>query len=225
MAKKKKSLWKYAAEALLIVFSVVLALALNEWREHVKEQHQVEQIRERIEAELSQNIALANQLVSVQGRLLNHLDSLQQNRAMLRRLATPTGINFDVLAPEGFGKEMTYVGTAWRIACSNGLASHFSIEEQECLTKTNDQQNLIFDYFNQYINYLSSINMHQLREPANLAMVIRQKTWQLRGMETRLLYQLQTALATMSRTDSLAGKQLPQITTRRPSVEQRVDQP
>jgi len=204
MAKKKQSYWRFLLEAFLIVFSVVLALTLNEWRGSVKEQRQFSAIRQRIQTELIQSKAQVCRMVIEHGALVSHLDSLRKNPRLLRRVVTSDGLDFDVLAPMGLATNMVYTGSAWQIACNSGLASNFSFEEQDCLPRFYEQQDIINSYVEKLISFLISLDRHALEDPGNVVYLTRQMTWQLKGMEQRLKSLAEKAIATMEKTDSLA---------------------
>ena len=106
-------------ESTLIVFSVLFALVLNEWRQSRAERAGVEQAAAAIRAELQENRELVQEALQYHTRLADSFTASMQSGA---ETPDPTVMDHGLLHP---GRVLQ---TAWRSAQSTGAASAMDYE-------------------------------------------------------------------------------------------------
>lgn len=141
---------RLCVEAFLIVFSVLLALGLNEVRQNAANKRLVDRVRETISDELSRNLDI------IRGRLPYH-ESMQtstssflnenltqaDNRLTLRRRASPEELGFD--RSMGLATSGQLLDTGWQLAVNSGALDHMSFEEVVVLSDTYARQQVVED--------------------------------------------------------------------------------
>lgn len=117
-----KSKEEYAADALLIVFSVMLALILNEIRNNWMERKQTRELLRNVRAELVNNKQLLQQQFEYHLLVLHNIDSALAHKAYALQLIADGELHLGVLAPKGVMLE-DFDWTAWETAKSNNISS------------------------------------------------------------------------------------------------------
>lgn len=77
---KSEKLVKVAFESSLIVFSVLLALFLNEYREQLKEERERDRAMQLIMVELKSNLTVLKQWIPYHQQVVKNLDELLENQ-------------------------------------------------------------------------------------------------------------------------------------------------
>ena len=137
--KNKKSLIKYLIEALLIVFSVLLALLLNEYRENLKQKKVIRKNLQSIEEEMRSNLSVINDWIPYHQQVLINIERAIESDSIQNLLITDRGFDIFQIAPKGiFQNNMSQ--TAWNVGQGNGIISSLDYETVYLLSKTYDLQ-------------------------------------------------------------------------------------
>lgn len=125
------------AEAVLIVFSVLLALALDEWRQGIADRRLAGRVRETIHAELTRNRA------QIKGRLPYHERMLQATNGFLEQNMASEGDrpilkrnprNEDLGIAKGMGTAGRLGRTGWDLALNSGALEQMDYDTTVALS-------------------------------------------------------------------------------------------
>jgi len=136
-----RSRWAFlVAEAFLIVFSVLLALALDEWRQGVAEQRRVARVLETIHEELARNRA------QIEDRLPYHenmrkateqfvTDNImaEENLLAFKRRPHPQDLGIQTNRGLNIAGNLRRVG--WELAINSGALEHMEFETMLTLSR------------------------------------------------------------------------------------------
>lgn len=140
------NLGKHAIEALMIVFSVLVALGINKTVEVWQTRKQTETARTAIRKELERNEELVRWMVNKHEKVLKHITDIEsgKNDSLKARLLSGKHFDFWVLTENETIAPEFASNTAWETARVTGLISEFAYSEIEDLTRIYAQQEIIF---------------------------------------------------------------------------------
>jgi hypothetical protein len=117
-----KSKEEYLADALLIVFSVMLALILNEVRNNWMERKQTRELLRNVRTELINNKHLLQEQYDYHLLVLHNIDSALTHESYAQQIISQGELYLERLAPDGIRLE-DFDWTAWETAKSNNISS------------------------------------------------------------------------------------------------------
>lgn len=125
--------WKeYVGEALLIIFSVLLALIVTEYLSGLHEKENTKEQLKNIVAELTKNKAYIKEMQVYNAKVLANIDSILANKSLQDELLTNDVFHLKKIAPDGV--LYRYLDKdAWTIAKSNNIFSKIDIETSSLL--------------------------------------------------------------------------------------------
>jgi hypothetical protein len=143
---KKKAIRKYAIEAFLIVFSVLLALFLNKVFENQKVNRQERIARESLVRELTHNLRVTEDILRLHNSILTRIDSIEGvPDSDLGQLFSNQHLDLGKLTGgESLMKELL-TSTGWETARSTGIIAEFEYSEVENLTKVYALQDIVLN--------------------------------------------------------------------------------
>lgn len=129
MSQARSWLPKVLFESLLIVFSILLALAVDEWREDRQTQKRVDQALESFAGEIQRNREAV-------ARVLPYHERLQGHFRKLARSGTARSIR-DMMSMEGFKgfSPVTFESSAWRTAVATGVLTNLDFKTASLLSR------------------------------------------------------------------------------------------
>ncbi len=132
--------WKeYLGESVLIIFSVILALALTEYFNNLHEKENTRTILKSIVAELKQNKISIQEMHQYNLQVLNKIDSCLTDKKLQNDFVSNNELHLKVIAP--WGALYRYLdNNAWTIAKTNNVITKIDIETVAVLTKVYDDQ-------------------------------------------------------------------------------------
>ena len=143
---KKKAIRKYAIEAFLIVFSVLLALLLNKAFESHKINQQERIARESLVRELTHNLRATEEILQLHKTIVMRIDSLSKTTHNdLNQLFTNRGLDFAKLTGGELLMKELLTSTGWETARSTGIISEFDYSEVETLTNVYALQDVVMN--------------------------------------------------------------------------------
>jgi len=133
---------EYLGEALLIVFSVLLALGvtelINSWHEKQEAKEILHQLREEIiHNKESEEIQYAYHL-----QVLENIDSALHNDAFAAKIIDSNNFHLDLIAPEGVMRR-DLDDIMWQAAKQKNIFSHITLKDYTLLTQIYDYQRRI----------------------------------------------------------------------------------
>ncbi len=132
--------WKeYLGEALLIIFSVLLALIVTEYISNLREKENTRDTLKNISAELSHNKKAIQEMNEYNLQVLTKIDSALVNKKLQDELISNDEFHLKVIAPQGV--LYRYLDNeAWTIAKNNNVMSRVDGETIAMLTKVYEDQ-------------------------------------------------------------------------------------
>ncbi len=135
-----KSFWvKLGVESLLIVFSVLLALALNEYRTSLKEREATEQALHSIQEELKVNKAIVQDWHRIHQEVLKNVQEYRTQPERFDSLVQNGQFKFEYLL-NGTLVPSVIRSTAWETTKHVGLIQHFDLTLASSLSYIYDIQ-------------------------------------------------------------------------------------
>jgi hypothetical protein len=127
--------WKeYMGESLLIIFSVLLALILTEYFNHLHDKENTKTMLQNIVSELEHNKKVILELKAYNAQVLTNIDSVLASTELQHRFVSNDEFHLDVIAPQGV--LYRYLDdAAWTVAKNNNVISKVDVETVAALTK------------------------------------------------------------------------------------------
>jgi hypothetical protein len=173
--KIKKSLQKLMSlkairESFMIIFSVLLALFVNQLREEYKEINSAENALISIESEINKNLTIAQEWYTDHKITLHNIDSIQKLDNYTDMLYYDNQLNFDITLPNGYFIRRIISSSAWETAQSTGSLKPIELKVIQKLHDLYNLHNIILkslDMINQF--YFSESIYDKSRISTNMA--------------------------------------------------------
>lgn len=140
--KLSKSFWiKLAIESLLIVFSVLLALGLNEYMAARKEKERTRQVLISIREELRENQKIVRNWQQIHQKILENIEPYRNNASAQDSLVINNQFQFGRIF-SGTVIPNLVRSTAWETAKNNGTLQNIDLSLTHTLSDMYDMQNI-----------------------------------------------------------------------------------
>jgi len=136
----KKLLNEYIPQVLLIVFSVVLGLFLNQKMVDYNDQKKADQLLSMIESEIKSNQEIVADYYPYHAGIYEKLDSLKNDEAFLKEFYKDRFVLFNQLLTRSTFMGQSLSRSAWETMKLNPLVSEISFDKLRTLTETYVQQ-------------------------------------------------------------------------------------
>ncbi len=181
----------------MIVFSVLLALTLNEVRSSLAEKRQTRQILTNVKEEISRNQQIVKKLVTYHQQVAGSVEAAIENDSIQRQLIGNKGFNFFILAPKGIIQDKINA-TSWDIALNSNIAIRTDFKTTLLLTELYDQQKIVKDAVNALIIIFESREVHKKENMQETLILLRNSINELQGRENSLLFYYKEGLQTLA---------------------------
>lgn len=181
-----KTLKKYIAEGLLIVFSVLFALLINKLFEDYKTNKQKTIALRSIQKELHRNAAILEnwkaQHIAIRNRITGVING--KNDSLKTELVKYDFLNIGVLTNDKSLIDAILTDTAWESAKSTGIISEFDFETTQKLTQVYDMQEVLADRtIAKILDYYFDVNAHNMENIHRILIQFQLRFWELTGQE------------------------------------------
>lgn len=170
---------RYFIEGFLIVFSVLLALFLNEIRNNWQEDRQTKELINNVRAEILQNKATVRAHYDYLTVVIHNIDSALLNENYKAELFEYGFFNLIAVAPEGVFNAGFINDVAWEIARSNNISSKVEFETMYLLTEIYKQQNMVNKGYETVSEFLNDRNTQKTENTDETLNLIK---WAYRGL-------------------------------------------
>ena len=196
MADRERKYGKIILESVMIIFSVLFALFINEWRSVVKENNRTEIILENIEAELLENQAIAKEFLEYHKTVRAKISEVYDKDSLEVYFYPEANFEFLKVAPYGvIQKEFKDIG--WEVGKQERLATRIEFEKSVALFEAYTQQLIVYETINRIINLLSSREIQRKELLEESVILLGTEFQELIGQEGVLLRLYKKALATL----------------------------
>lgn len=194
----KESLARYTVEAVLIVFSVLLALFLDSIIEDRREARIVDDLVGHIADEMESNLAIVNEWLPYHRAVVDEIDRYLASDELQRGLLTSDGIDYGRLMERGLIQDF-YSVSSWQLAQQSEVTSQVEFDVLYSIsTAYLSQQNVnltIQRFFDFYLQ-------RETHDPERLVVslrILRNLTQELSGQQSVLQHNYEEALKAISR--------------------------
>lgn len=183
--------WKdYFYEGSLIVFSVLLALFLNQIVLNIETSRQKENAINRITEELERNLSVMEKWLEAHEQIAVRIEQIVtgESDSLKQQLIDQSFFNFEILTGGHSFIDSNLSSTAWETAKSTDIVNEFDFETVEILTGVYTLQDLVFDQTIQ--NIVDTFFERETHNPENLDETLIQfnlRFQELAGQERLLL--------------------------------------
>ncbi len=187
----------YLVEAAMIVFSVLLALMLNEVRNNWMENRQTRQLLVNVKEEIFRNQQIVKKLVTYHQQVAGSVEAAIGNDSIRGQLIGNRGFNIFMLAPKGIMEDKINA-TSWDIALNSNIALRTDFKTTMLLTELYDQQQLVKDAVSALIVIVESRDVHKKENLQETLILLRNSMNELQGRESSLLFYYKEGLQTLA---------------------------
>lgn len=186
--KLEKDFWlKLFFESLLIVFSVLLALALNEYLSARKEEKKTRQVLVSIREELQTNMEIIEAWQKIHQEALKNIEYHRSQPSFHDSLVQRNQFRFDLLF-KGTLIPSTVRSNAWEIAKNTGLIQNFDLALANMLSDIYDMQRIgVITTADKLIALIYERQTHQQENVPQTLVIFEITMKELVGQETYLL--------------------------------------
>ena len=155
------------------MFSVLLALFIDEWKTNYNEEVETKKMLENIKLEITKNQKFVKNAISYQDSILQRTAKIVEQDSIEEKLYSATyGFMIRDIAPNGISQGRIY-DIAWTVAKANQITNRISLERAQVLHNVYDQQIIVRAALDDIIQVLTdreSLRKERLRETVILYM-------------------------------------------------------
>ncbi len=193
---KNMSLKKYIIDGLLIVFSVLFALAINKLAENYQTNKRKNIALNSIKMELKNNSKIIKEWNQTHQEIKQKLDEILagKNDSLNSKLIEGNRLHFETLTSKPFINSLMS-NTAWETAQTTGIISEFDFETIQKLTFVYNLQNIITEKSSmKIIEMLYDRRIMKIDEKNTLLIELNTRISDLVGQEQGLEYLINDAI-------------------------------
>lgn len=155
MKKRRTIIKKIILESVMIIFSVLIALFINEWRNSYNEAVKTKLIIENIEVEIQNNQKFIQELIPYHESIRKKIMHAYKQDSLEQKFFSNVSFEIFEVAPNGIiqGK---LNDIAWTVAKEEKITNRISINEVQALYTVYEQQKTVYETIDIIINFLSS---------------------------------------------------------------------
>lgn len=191
--KKKSKIFKLLAESGLIVFSVLLALIISEWRNSYNEKVQTEKILVNIKEEIAENQKFLETLIPYHEKVSESLSQIIQNDSLESKLLTDNGIEIWEFAPNGI-MQGTFNDIVWTVAKTDQISNRVSLDKSRVLYEVYEQQQIVNSTIGRILDLMYSREIHRTNLLHENIILINLLFKELTSQEKSLNFRYENAL-------------------------------
>jgi hypothetical protein len=191
--KKKSKLLKLLSESGLIVFSVLLALIISEWRNNYNEKVQTEKILVNIKEEISENQKFLDNLIPYHQKVSESINRIIKSDSLESKLFTDDGIAIAEFAPNGI-MQGTFNDIVWTVAKTDQISNRVSLDKSRVLYEVYEQQQIVNSTIRRLLDLFYSREIHRKNLLNENATLINLLFNELTSQEKDLNYRYKNAL-------------------------------
>ena len=193
MHKSSAKIKKTLGDSIMIIFSVLFALFINEWRGNINDKKRTRVLMENIRLELLENKAVSKEYYKYHGQVRDSIDVIFEADKLDSLYYPDYGFNIFKVAPNGIIQE-TYQDIAWEVGKQESIATRIEFEQSKALFLVYEQINTVNGTIDRIINYLSDRNINDVELIRENVMLLSTEFNELSTQEKTLLYKIESAL-------------------------------
>ena len=189
----KENLTRYALEAMLIVFSVLLALFLDSVFEDRREARIVAELTSHISDEMENNLAIVEEWLPYHRSVIAEIDRYLASEELLRSLVTDDGIDYGRLMVRGLIQDF-YSSSSWQLAQQSEITSRLDFSVSYAISQAYLSQQNVNVTLGRFGDFVFEREMHDPEQLITSLRILRNLLQELSGQQNVLRINYQQAL-------------------------------
>jgi|TARA_B110000093_G_C12813967_1_gene343994 hypothetical protein len=199
----KQNILKLIFESILIIFSVLLALFLNEYRGQLKENQQKELVIKIVKIELKSNLEILNEWRPYHEKVLNNLNEALNSNSTNSTLFTEKGVFTWSLMPNGVVQRVIDNGS-WQTLKSSSISSTIEFNTMFTLSQLYKQQAQgVESTLNRILKIISARESLEQKNQRSTIILLRNTFNEMVSQEIFLIKKYEQALIEIEKDDSI----------------------
>ena len=193
-----KGLKHYFGDGLLIVFSILLALGVNEWRSKANDNAELKRTVQDLSVEISNNLATLDGIADYHRDVAVSTQKLASDiRAGVNEISkTPFElfVGQDVLKPSVLGINRPPSGLTWQIAKDRGIVGRFDHAIVKDFSQSYDLMDRMVEYYSNLADSFGTVDLHLPENQSAHLSVLSNKFQEMAAREDFLVFTLERNL-------------------------------
>ena len=194
----KDNLSRYAFEAILIVFSVLLALYLDNVIEERKEARTVDELISHIADEMESNLAIVDEWLPYHRSVIDEIDRYLASDALLQDLLSADGIDYGRLMERGLIQDF-YNDLSWQLAQQSEMTSRIDFDVTYAISKAYVSQHNVNLTLQRFADFVFERDTHDPDQLVSSLRILRNILAELAGQQSVLQHNYLEALQAVGR--------------------------
>ena len=194
----KENLARYALEAILIVFSVLLALFLDNVFEERREARIIDEIVGHIDDEMKSNLAIVDEWLPYHRAVIGEIDRYLASDELQRSLLTVDGIDYGRLMEKGLIQDF-YSDSSWQLAQQSEITSRIEFGVTSAISRAYLSQQNVNLTLKRFSDFVFERQTHDPDQLLTSLRILRNLLQELSGQQSVLQHNYREALQAVDR--------------------------
>jgi hypothetical protein len=196
----RENLVRSIVEAILIVFSVLLALFLDSVIQDRREARTVDELVSHIAGEMRSNLAIVDEWLPYHRSMVDEIDRYLESDELQVSLLTADGIDYGRLMERGLIQDF-YSISSWQLAQQSEATSGIDFEVASKISRAYLSQQNVNLTIQRFSDFFFDRQAHDPDQLANSLRILRNLLQELSGQQSVLQYHYRVALEAVDLTD------------------------
>ena len=197
----RENLARYTLEAILIIFSVLLALFLDSVLEDRKEARIVEELVSHIADEMRSNLAVVDEWLPYHRNVINEIDRYLAAGELRQDLLTTDGIDYGRLMPKGLIQDF-YSHSSWQLAQQSEMTSRIEFDVTYAISQAYLSQQNVNRTLQRFSDFVFDRSTHDPDQLVTSLRILRNLLQELSGQQSVLQHNYEEALQAVDSIDT-----------------------
>ncbi len=195
----KENLLRYTLEATLIVFSVLLALFLDNVINDRREARVVDELMSHIADEMKSNLRIVDEWLPYHRSVIAEIDRYLASDELRQSLLTADGIDYGRLMKRGLIQDF-YSNSSWQLAQQSELTSRIDFAVTSSISRAYLSQANVNRTLDRFSEFVFERQTHDPKQLVVSLKILRNLLNELSGQESVLQHNYREALQAVGRT-------------------------
>ena len=199
----KEKLAPYALDAVLIVFSVLLALYLDSTLEDRKEARAIDELVGHVVNEMQSNLAIVDEWLPYHHSVIEEIDRYLDSEELQQSLLTADGIDYSRLMKLGLIQDF-YSSTSWQLVQQSEITSRIDFEVVYVISQAYLSQQNVNQTLQRFSDFAFDRATHNPSQLTSSLRMLRNLLQELAGQQNVLRKNYAEALSSAESIEELA---------------------
>ena len=197
----RENLARYTLEAILIIFSVLLALFLDSVLEDRREARIVEELVSHVADEMRSNLAVVDEWLPYHRNVINEIDRYLAAGELRQDLLTTDGIDYGRLMPKGLIQDF-YSHSSWQLAQQSEMTSRIEFDVTYAISQAYLSQQNVNRTLQRFSDFVFDRSTHDPDQLVTSLRILRNLLQELSGQQSVLQHNYEEALQAVDSIDT-----------------------